>query len=204
MRSVDYYVPASIIEWQQTIERGDTKMSEELNGSSVQSAEEAQAAQDAINSELEEPELTLDDLFQSTIDEEETKAAERELLLPVGTYTTVPPFSPTVGKDKTGRPQVRLWGTVQLGDVTGKIGFRLSWVRRNAVDFETGAETDKPDRSYKNYIMAAKAFRAAYGQDPSNVGELITYLRDFPIRLRIIQTSDGENMPVTISAVRAS
>ena len=125
-------------------ERGDT-VSEELNGSSqVVEGQTSDAASE------EEAELTLDDLFQSSIDEEETKKAERELLLPVGTYTTVPPFSPTIDKDKEGRPQARLWGTVQLGDVQGKIGFRLSWVRKNAVDYDTGAETDKPDRSYKN------------------------------------------------------
>ena len=165
--------------------------------------ETAQLFESASETEAEH-ELSLDDLFQENIDEETVRKAEKELLLPVGTYTTVPPFSPTIGKDKTGRPQARFWGTIQLGDVQGKIGFRLSWVRKNAIDYETGAETDKPDRAYKNYIMAAKAFRAAYGQEPSSVGELVSYLRDFPIRLRVIQTSDGENMPVSIAAVRVS
>lgn len=157
---------------------------------------------DELENQQEEQELTIEDLFQEGIETEKVKEAEKAMLLPVGTYTTVPPFTLNkIGKDKNDRPFARFFGTIQFGDVTGKIGVGLSWVHKFAKDAD-GNVTDKPDRSYKNYVMAHKAFRAAYGRDPENVGEILKYISDYPVRLRVIQTSDGENMVVSISAVR--
>lgn len=166
---------------------------------------ELAAAETAVP--VEETELTLEDLFQEGIEEENVKQAEKEMLLPVGTYTTVPPFTlMKLGKDKNGRSFARYFGTIQLGDKSGKIGFGLSWIYKKAKvkDETTGEliEVEKPDRSYKNYVMAVKAFRAAYTRDPENVGEVLKYLSDYAVRLRVIQTSDFENMVVSISAVR--
>jgi hypothetical protein len=155
----------------------------------------------------EAPELTLDELFQEQVDQEGVEQAHKEMLLPQGTYTTEPPFTVTkLGKDKNGRPFARFFGKIVLGDKSGRIGVGLSWVRKNARvrDEATGelVESEKPDRSYKNYVMATKAYKIAYGEEAPNVGAIIAYLRDYPIRLRVIQTSDGENMVVSISAVR--
>jgi hypothetical protein len=148
------------------------------------------------------PELTLEDLFGEQVNQEQVDEAARKMLLPVGTYTTEPPFTPTVKKDKNGRLGVRFWGTAVLGDVKGKIGYGLSHIYKPAVDWETGEVTEKPDRAYKNYVQASKAYKIAHGQEASNVGEIVAYLRDYPHKLRVIQTSDGENMVVVISAVR--
>src|SRR3990167_7791567 len=84
------------------------------------------------------PELTLEDLFGEQVDQQQVDEAARKMLLPVGTYTTEPPFTPTVRKDKNGRLGVRFWGTAVLGDVRGKIGYGLSHVYKNAVDWESG------------------------------------------------------------------
>ena len=157
---------------------------------------------DESTAEEAPPELTLEDLFGEQVNQEQVDEAARKMLLPVGTYTTEPPFTPTIRKDKTGRLGVRFWGTVVLGDTKGKIGYALSSIYKAAVDWETGEVTEKPDRAYKNYVQAAKAYKIAHGQEASNVGEIVAYLRDYPHRVRIIQTSDGENMVVAISAIR--
>src|SRR3990167_1656035 len=116
----------------------------------------------------EEPvsiELTLEDLFSEQVNQEQVEEAARKMLLPVGTYTTEPPFAPTVKKDKNGRLNVRFWGNAVLGDVRGKVGYAISHIYKNAVDWETGELTEKPDRAYKNYVQAAKAYKIANGQE---------------------------------------
>lgn len=157
---------------------------------------------ESLENENSASEFTLEDLFNEQVDQQQVDEAARKMLLPVGTYTTEPPFTPTIKKDKNGRLGIRFWGTVRLGDVQGKIGYALSHVYKNAVDWETGEPIEKPDRAYKNYVQASKAYKVAHGQGASNVGEVVAYLRDYPHRLRVIQTSDGENMVVAISAIR--
>lgn len=162
---------------------------------------------DSVENLEQAQELSIDDLFAQSVDADKQTAAEKELLLKAGTWTTVPPFAPKVTKDKTGRTIINFFGRVRLLDKDGNetdkgsIGFRMSPDRRNAKDFETQEETDKMDRPSKNYVMAVKAFKVAYERDPENVGEVVTYLRDYEIRLRIMQTQSLENMVVAISAV---
>jgi hypothetical protein len=161
-------------------------------------------------SEVETPEVevevTMDDLYAAEIDSEAQTKERMELLLPVGTYVTTPPFEFKLDSDKNGRKQARFFGEVVMGDVKGKLGMRVSWVRKNKVVTQNGVETDtgKPDNSYKLYLQASKAFTAAYGREPINAADVITYLRDYPVRLRIIALPDGDsNMVVAISPVRA-
>lgn len=152
--------------------------------------------------QVEPAELTLEDLFQESVNEEEVKKAQAEMLLKQGTWTTTPPFTITkIGKDKNNRPFARFFGSITLGEEIGKIGVGMSWVHKFAKD-KDGNETEKPDRSYKNYVMAHNAYKAAYGQEATSVGDVLKYVQDYPVRLRVIQTSDGENMVVAISAVR--
>lgn len=170
------------------------------------------------------PEFTLEDLFGEQVDQQQLDEAARKLLLPNGTYTTEPPFNPKISirdiatgaivdssqpgfkLDKSKhRRMANLWGTVVHGDTRGKIGYRLSPDYKNAVDWETGVELDKPDAAYKNYVQASKAYKVAHGISGDagvTVAEILAYLRDYPHRLRIMQTSDGENRVVAISAIR--
>jgi hypothetical protein len=153
-----------------------------------------------------EVEVTMDDLYAAEIDSESQTKERLELLLPVGTYITTPPFSFKLDTDKNGRKQARFFGEIVLGDIKGKIGMRISWVRVNKKVFEGGVEVDtgKPDNAYKLYLQASKAFAAAYGAEPKNAADVVTYLRDYPVRLRVISLPDGDsNMVVAISPVRA-
>jgi hypothetical protein len=158
-------------------------------------------SEDTENTETQ-PEVSLDDLFSDGVNQDTLEQASKEMLLPVGTYVTIPPFTITKhGKDKNGRKYARFFGTIQLGEKTGKIGLAVSPEYRHPHDAE-GNELEGPDRSYKNYVMASKAYKAAYGCEPAKEIDVLKYLSEYPVKLRVIQTSNGENMVVSISAVR--
>ena len=169
-------------------------------------------------------EPTVDDLFKQFVSEEEVKQTEKDSILPQGTYTTVPEFKVTLG-EKDGRKNARLFGRIfkveENGDETkGAIGYPLSWQRRNKMeeikDESTGVvidkkDTGKPDYLSKMFAQAVKAYTVAFGEAPTevdnegtvniNIGKVITYLRDYPHKIRVIQTQNNENMVVAISAV---
>ena len=141
-------------------------------------------------------------------DQEALKKAEHDLLLPEGTYTTTPPFTVDLKRDKRGRPYAKFWGEVTMGDVRGKTGFSISWVRKNKsiwVDGQdTGEDSGKPDMLHKNFILASKAFKKAYEFEADSPAKVVEFLRDFQYRLRIIQTQSAENMVVAITPVISS
>ena len=150
-------------------------------------------------------EVTMDDLYAAEVDNDAQTKERMELLLPVGTYVTTPPFEFKLDTDKSGRKQARFFGKIVMGEVKGNLGMRLSWERRNKKILQDGVEVDtgKPDNSYKLYLQASKAFAAAYGREPKNAADVVTYLRDYPVRLRVIQLPDGDsNMVVSITPVR--
>lgn len=151
-----------------------------------------------------EAEFTLEDLFNEQVNEDEVKKGLQDIALPNGSYSTVIPFNPKriVDKAHPTRKIVYFWGGIELADVKGKIGFRLSPERFNKLDRDTGVDTGKPDMSYKLYLMAVKAYKVAYNANPSSFGDVLAYLRDYSTKLRVIQTGDGENMVVSINAVR--
>ena len=155
----------------------------------------------------ESVELTIDDLFNEQTDEQAVEQGNKDMLLKEGTWTTVPAWRVTVLKDEKdkgpdGKPRtvVLMSGKIKLdGEKDGNINYRFSAERRNAVDFNTKVPTDKPDRSFKNYLQAHKAYKVATGRDPINTGEIAAYLRDFEHKLRITQFN-GRNMVVSITA----
>lgn len=179
-----------------------------------------------MSEEQEQPEtpveeFTMDMLLNQQVSFEQVKQAEKDLLLPAGTYTSVPPFEVKfVRGNQDGRPYARFWGNIfaainrpdgTIEDVQGKIGFSFSWQRKNRIDRETGIDSGKPDNAYKLYVQAVNAFKRAYSEDPSTDGDVVKYVRDYPVRLRLIQVGvpternpnpDGEpgTMVVAISA----
>lgn len=155
----------------------------------------------------ETPEMSMDDLFNEHVEHEQVAKAASDLLLKEGTYTTVPALSLRLRKDPKddNRPYADFYGPIQLGDEKGRIGFRLSWVRRNKVDFNTKQVTDKPDAAYVKYGQAVKAFEAAYGHKANTIPEVLQYIRDFPVRLRVGVVGgedDPKNYVFNISPVR--
>jgi len=126
----------------------------------------------------------------------------KDSALPTGTYTTeIPPSRLSVTKDKNNRLMVSGFWKVTMGDVKGAIGFRFSPERRNKIDGNTGEDTGKPDTAFKNYTQAFNAYTRVYGEKPTSVGAIATYLRDYPVKFRIVTLSSGENWVAAIMPV---
>ena len=139
------------------------------------------------------------DIFDTPLDNEQAKAEEKKLLLPAGWYTTELPTTFTPKTNDEGRRFGRFFATVvnnKQQDVRGKIGFGLS----PDVRYKDGE--DKADFSYRMFLAARKAFIAATGAEPQSASEVMRYLTEYPVQLRVIQTPDNENMVVAVQAVK--
>lgn len=145
-------------------------------------------------------------------DSDEVDAAAKKLALPAGTYTTDGTMTVTASKDLSGRMVVQLWGLVSMVDQNGKdqsgfIGYRMSNEMRNGtkwVDGEnTGEDSGKPDSPSKLYIQASKMYKA-YHDDcaPDTPGELFRFMAGLSHRVRLMNTDDGRNIVVNLSAIR--
>lgn len=165
---------------------------------------------------LEVPEPSMEELFEAQVKMDEVKQAEKDLLLPVATYTTVPALQVKKGVSDNGRPYVRFFGPIQTvieatgEEIKANIGFTFSHVRKNRLD-KDGEDTGKPDNMTKLYTNAVSAYKKAYSENPSTVNDVINYIRDYPVRVRVIQigvptknspdpTGEAGNMVVALSA----
>lgn len=194
------------------------------------------AAPDVVNGNG----VSLDDLFQEEVDHAEAEEVLRRGLLPNGTYVTAPEkFGPmnvnierveekddagTVYGHRTvitltgrGVATVRLkdekTGAVTLKEIEGGLRVQVSPDVRRARDFETGEELDKDDSKSKLWAQAVKAFEMDLGEKPKTKGAVVEYLRDCPVRFRMIQVGvatkrnpnpDGEprNLVIAISPLK--
>jgi hypothetical protein len=154
-------------------------------------------------------ELSMDDLFKITVDAAAAKKTEEDALLPSGTYTTTPPLTAAPGRTKDGREYVRLFGSIVLGEKTSKLGYSLSWQRRNQRDKE-GNDLGKPDNMSLLWANAVTAYKKVYAQEPESIGQVIAYLRDYPHRLVVGRIGTGPNangspgnMVFSLSAITA-
>lgn len=148
---------------------------------------------DEYNEQLEQ------DIFDSPLDNEVAKREQKKLLLPDGWYTTEAPttFTPKVADD--GRRVARFFAAItnmKNPDVTGKIGFGMS------PDLRYKEGEDKADFNYQMFLSARKAFIAATGQEPSRESDVIRYIAEYPIQIRIVQTKNDENMVVAVRAAQ--
>lgn len=158
--------------------------------------------------------IDMDALFETGLQADAVAAAEKAMLLPVGNYLTVAPAATTLKKyeataDKPERLVARVYSAiVQKGGEgrEGRIGFNFS---PDMVKVHKDDGSEDFDRSYKNYVMLHRAFRTAYGQAPATVGQIVEYLKTYPVGLRVIQmgtqedsTGEPGNMVVAISAVK--
>lgn len=172
--------------------------------------------------------LTMDDLFMvQAVKHDEVRQTEADSLRPVGTYTTTrltmvhdvegPVDYHGNPNPRKGRSVFRFYGAAVLTadektapalkvavgtELKGFFTFRISPDRFNWDD-------GSPDTQTKLWAMAVKAYSAAFQQKPSTVRQVVEYLRDYPIRLRVIQKNTKEdakgeprNDVVAISAVR--
>ena len=177
----------------------------------ITSADTAEVpASQLVETEPEQVSQDLDDLFSITVDAEALKDAETRMALPTGPYVTIPPMVTTRFRSEDGRDTIKLWGKIVGADESGKeikgsASFSVGWEPRNGVLFKdgvnTGEDSGKPDSATKNYIQAKRAFKVAYGQEANNPGEVVHFLRDYAVRLRLINI-EGKNIVVAISALK--
>ena len=178
--------------------------------------------------------ITLDDLFTQEVDMAAAEDVLRRALAPMGTYQTDPgengPMNVNITafeeKDAdenvtgkrlmvtvTGRGTAKIKGAV----VNAGLRVRLSPDARKSAEYidgeRTGNLTEKDDSATKLWAQACASYKAHFGEAPKNRGAVVEYLRDYPVRFRLIQTGvpsknfpdpKGEpgNMVVAISSVR--
>ena len=173
-------------------------------------------------------EVTMDDLFEQQIDHEDVRRTEADALRPVGTYTTgkLMMVREVEGElDYNGNPNPRKGRTVfryfgpaslvvtektapTLNVVVGTEikGFFTLRVSPERYNWDDGS----PDTQSKLWVQAVKAYSVAYGERATSVGQVVEFLREGPVRIRVIQKnikedSKGEprNDVVAVSAVKA-
>jgi len=158
-------------------------------------------------------ELNMDEMWEQGIDQDELRKGQADLLLPVGTYHTIPAltlqFNDEVGKFD-GRPVgsvARYFGQVERratdkdvqaaakdgreikeGDVIarGAIGFNVSPIRINSKDRD-GRDTGRPDRTYRLWMNSVAAYKIAYGAEPNVKSDVLNFIRDYEVRIRVGQ-----------------
>lgn len=154
----------------------------------------------------------LENLWEGQVNDQEVKQMESELLLPVGTYITVPGSfgrKDFIDEENGNRRVASFFGKIVLTDpetgkeIVGAKGYRISPDRRNKIVEEDGVKTDtgKPDFKSNLYVQAVKAYTVAYGEAPKREIDVLNYLTEFPHRVRVIKTQDNSNLIVSISAV---
>jgi hypothetical protein len=148
---------------------------------------------------VEDVELIEKDIFDVVLDNEEAKREAQKLLLSDGWYTTEAPqtFTPKVSDD--GRRVANYFATIRNNknpEETGKIGFRFS----PDVRYKPGE--DKADWNYRMFLAARKAFIEATGVEPSTEADVVRYIEQYPVQLRVVRTKDDENMVASIRAVK--
>ena len=173
---------------------------------------EGQAADPLNPVGFEEGPADLENLWEGQVNDQEVKQMESELLLPVGTYITVPGSfgrKDFIDEESGNRRVASFFGKIILTDpetgkeVVGAKGYRISPDRRNKIIEEEGVKVDtgKPDFKSNLYVQAVKAYTVAYGEAPKKEIDVLTYLTEFPHRVRVIKTKDNSNLIVSISAV---
>ena len=171
---------------------------------------------------------TMDDLYEQQINYDDVRRTEADALRPVGTYTTgqLSMVKEVEGEldysgnpnPRKGREVLRYFGPATLvadektaptlnvavgTEIKGFFTFRMSSQRYNWDD-------GSPDTQSKLWTQAVKAYSVAYGEKATSVGQVADFVRDTPVRIRVIQKntkedSKGEprNDVVAVSAVKA-
>jgi hypothetical protein len=166
--------------------------------------------------------LSMDDLFEKAVDMDDVRRTEADSLRPVGTYVTGPKMSLSATRadddaKHPGRLNFRFFGpstmvvdeaaskrlNLAVGtEVKGAFGFNISPERHNN-------DKGEPDLTSKLWSQAVRAYEVASKSKPGNYGDVAHFLRDYPVKLRVIQmgTREGDtgepgNLVVAISAVR--
>lgn len=147
---------------------------------------------------------TLDQLHSESLDHESDKQAAKDLLVPEGSYISQPEVKITVVEDEEspsadGKPRkVALLSGRMTNRESGadeRLSFRLSWQRR-----DDPRKEGKPDSAHKRYLEAKKVFKDVNGEEPKTVGELLSYLANYPFGVRMGQFENDEGETISFVA----
>ena len=138
------------------------------------------------------------DIFDSPLDNDEANREEKKLLPDAGWWVTEAPLVLTPKVNEEGRKMARYFGTL-VNPKTGKstkLGFGFS----PDVRYKDGEET--ADFSYRLFLSARKAYKDATGVDPATVNDVVRFIEQQPVGVRIIHTPTNEALAVNFRAVR--
>lgn len=153
----------------------------------------------------------MDSLFKTAVNDEDVKQTQADALKPAGSYVTVPVLTYEGKRQKVGerthlpsgledRLVFRFFGGAQL-TVTEKqapilklpagtvvkasFGFTMSPERGNKI--KDGVPTNEPDGDSSRWADAYRAYEVAYKTKPRSWGDIVRYVQNYPVILRVIQ-----------------
>ena len=156
--------------------------------------------------------LNMDALFEGAVNMNEVRQTQSDVLKPAGSYVTVPALSvqkkiPEDGPNP-GRPMIRFYGPATMtvvertakrtglpvGTVVkGAFGFGMSPVRANKV--KDGVRGAEPDLATTIWAESVTAFKAAYHREPALVSEVVEYVANYPVNIRVIKLEPTDERP---------
>ena len=135
----------------------------------------------------------LDGLYDEGVDLDAAERVRADVLMPNGSYNSVPPLTATPYQDDDGRRGVYLYGAIisrkplarQKGQppevVEGRVDFRMSNDRRN---WDDGG----PDYASVLWADAVAAFKQATQTDPGSVRDVVQYISSYPVGLVVVKS----------------
>jgi len=142
--------------------------------------------------------------WNDEVDHKAVKQTTSDSMLPAGGYNTLPEMSLTRKKYDDGRRVANFFGTIvgcenRTEGRDGKIRFAISPDRRD----KEGVEEAKPDIKSRLYAQAVTTYEKVLGSKPATIEDVLTFIRDNPVRLRLMQ-GDDDNVVLNIGAMRDS
>ena len=178
----------------------------------------------------------MDELFQQAVNQDDVRQTQADALKPTGSYITQPVLNLQASRVEMTRGSVsplglkdrlmfRFFGSAEMtvtekntkaaglpvgSIVKGQFGFGISPERANKI-----AGTGGPDGASQRWAQAVKAYEYAYKAKPATMGDVVRYLQNYPVVIRVIQGGipseaypepDGEpgNVVMALSPVRAT
>jgi hypothetical protein len=120
-----------------------------------------------------------EDLLKTTmLDEDEIKRIRKESRLN-GTFVTVPPIKVTKTEVvEPGVVLVKMQADVVNETDKGRVFFSI--INKNVPGFD-----GKPGLKSQLYLAAIETYAKAYGSKPSNMDDLVKYVTEYPITVRV-------------------
>ena len=181
--------------------------------------------------------VDMDALFEQSVNQDDVRQTQADALKPYGSYVTLPVLNLQAGRQDVSKSSIspagnkdrltfRFFGPAQMtvtekntkstklpagSIVKGQFGFNMSPERANKL--KDGSDTGEPDGASQRWAQAVKAYETAYKAKPATFGDVVRYVQNYPVVIRVIQVGvptdnnpepDGEpgNIVMALSPVR--